>query len=318
MGGDVDPCQQSAFAGVSFWRQYSRLNLIYLLHGSGHCSAPVKFEMASGLSEAKKAGDNLMKKSLLMKKFLLGTLGLVVLGMAAPAVAADLPVRTYTKAPAIGAAIYDWSGFYIGANGGGGWSHKCWNVTSALGIPIDPAVAEGCHDASGAVAGGQIGYRWLSGPVVFGLEAQGDWANLRGSNASEVIAGTTNRSTINALGLFTGQVGYAWNSVLWYVKGGGALTDDKYEGLQTGAVFDRATETRFGGTVGTGLEFGFAPNWSAAVEYDHLFMGNRSLNFTSVLPPVGIVSRNDSIRQDVDMATVRVNYRWGGPVIPRY
>jgi outer membrane immunogenic protein len=282
-------------------------NLVLPLYHSGG-----RIRNALGSSEANKAGANLMKK------FLLGAFGLVVSGMTAPAVAADVPVRTYSRAPAIVATVYDWSGFYIGVNGGGGWSRNCWSAASVAGIPNVPPVPEGCHNASGAAAGGQIGYRWLSGPVVFGLEAQGDWANLRGSNPSQIIGATTNRTTINALGLFTGQVGYSWDNVLWYLKGGGALTNDRYEGLTAGTVFDRATETRFGGTVGTGLEFGFAPNWSAAVEYDHLFMASRNLNFTSVVPPVGIVTRNDSIRQDVDLVSVRVNYRWGGPIVARY
>jgi outer membrane immunogenic protein len=255
-----------------------------------------------------------------MKGFLLATVALAALGIATQASAADLAARPYTKAPPMMAALYDWSGFYIGINGGGGWSHKCWNATNALGIPIVPSVSEGCHDATGGIVGGQIGYRWQSSAWVFGIEAQGDWADLRGSNTSLVLgAPFVNRSKIDALGLFTGQVGYAWNNVLWYVKGGAALTNDKYEGLTVGSVvFDRATETRWGGVVGTGLEFGFAPNWSAAVEYDHLFMGHRNLSFTSVLPPVGINSRIDSIRQDVDMVTARINYRWGGPVIAKY
>jgi outer membrane immunogenic protein len=220
--------------------------------------------------------------------------------------------------PAFVSTIYDWSGFYIGLNGGGGFSHNCWSQTGALGVPVIPAVPDGCHDASGAAVGGQIGYRWLNGPVVFGLEAQGDWANLRGTNISVITGPTlTNRTTINALGLFTGQVGYAWDNVLWYVKGGGALTGDTYTGLTGGLVIDRANETRFGGTVGTGVEVGFAPNWTAGVEYNHLFMGNRSLNLSSVVPPVA-VTRTDSIRQDVDMVTARINYRWGGPVISKY
>ncbi|MDB5610473.1 MAG: outer-rane protein, partial [Bradyrhizobium sp.] len=64
-----------------------------------------------------------------MKKFLVGTAGLIALGVAAPASAADL--APYTKAPPpMVAAIYDWSGFYIGANGGWGSSHKCWDVTN--------------------------------------------------------------------------------------------------------------------------------------------------------------------------------------------
>ena len=114
-----------------------------------------------------------------MKKILLTTTALIALGIA-PAVAADLAARPYTKAPAA-AAIYDWTGFYIGANGGGASSRKCWDVNNILGIAV-PATSEGCHDATGAVAGGQIGYRWQAGTWVFGLEAQGDWADLSGSN----------------------------------------------------------------------------------------------------------------------------------------
>jgi outer membrane immunogenic protein len=252
-----------------------------------------------------------------MKKFLLATVGLVALGIAAPASAADLAARPYTKAPPPVIPVYDWSGFYIGANGGGAWSDKCWEVTSFRAFA--PAT-EGCHDASGGVVGGQIGYRWQTAGWVFGLEAQGDWADLRGSNISVFIPAWTNNSKIDAFGLFTGQVGYAWNNVLWYVKGGAAVTDDQYRGTVTGtgALFDSANETRWGGTVGTGLEFGFAPNWSVAVEYDHLFMGNRSITTisTGVLAfPAGSIFRTDSIRQDVDMVTARINYHfnWGGP-----
>jgi outer membrane immunogenic protein len=258
-----------------------------------------------------------------MTKFLLATVGLVALGIAAPASAADLAVKA-PPAPVV--ALYDWSGFYIGANGGGAWSHKCWDVTN-FRAPVAP-FREGCHDATGGVVGGQIGYRWQSAGWVFGLEAQGDWADLKGSNVSVFIPAWTNNSKIEAFGLFTGQVGYAWNNVLWYVKGGAAVTDDKYRGTvtATGALFDSASETRWGGVVGTGLEFGFAPNWSVAVEYDHLFMGNHSRNFTSTgvlgaaVVPVGGVFRTDSIRQDVDLITARINYRfnWGGPVVGKY
>jgi outer membrane immunogenic protein len=256
-----------------------------------------------------------------MKKFLLATVGLVALGAAAPASAADLAARPYTKAPPL-MALYDWSGFYIGANGGGGWSHNCLDVTNFRG-PIAP-VREGCHDATGGVVGGQLGYRWQSASWVFGLEAQGDWADLKGSNVSLFIPAWTNNSKIEAFGLFTGQVGYAWNNVLWYVKGGAAVTDNKYRGTvtTTGALFDSASDTRWGGVVGTGLEFGFAPNWSVGVEYDHLFMGSHDVTTisTGVLAGIaaGNIFRTDSIRQDVDMVTARINYRFGGPVVGRY
>jgi outer membrane immunogenic protein len=254
-----------------------------------------------------------------MKTLLLGVVGLMTIGAAAPASAADLAARPYTKAPPMIAAIYDWSGFYIGIDGGGGSSRKCWDINNSLGATVAPAVREGCHDATGGLVGGQIGYRWQSANFVFGVEAQGDWADLKGSSTSQFFlppGSFTNQSKINAIGLFTGQVGYAWNNVLWYVKGGAAVTDDKYKGLLGGVVVDQASETRWGGAVGTGVEVGFAPNWSVGVEYDHLFMGNRNITFTT--PGGGAVTRTDNIKQDVDMGTVRVNYRWGGPAIAKY
>jgi outer membrane immunogenic protein len=254
-----------------------------------------------------------------MKRILAGAAGLVAaLSLSAPASAADLAARPYTKAPpAMIAAIYDWSGFYIGLNGGGGSSRKCWDINNNLGAAVVPAFREGCHDATGGLAGGQIGYRWQTSGWVFGVEAQGDWASFKGSNTSAFFgAATSNQTRVDAFGLFTGQVGYAWNNVLWYVKGGAAVTDDRYKGLNlAGIQLDTANDTRWGGTVGTGVEVSFAPSWSVAFEYDHLFMGNRNVGFSNV---AGAFSRIDNIKQDVDIGSVRVNYRWGGPVIGKY
>jgi outer membrane immunogenic protein len=259
-----------------------------------------------------------------MKKALLVGVSLVALG--APAFAADLPARApaYTKAAAIVDPIYNWSGFYIGLNAAGGSNHNCLDLNGVLGIAI-PSVAEGCQNASGALAGGQVGYRWQMTNWVFGLEAEGDWADLKGSNTSAATAPFaifSNNSKTDALALFTGQIGYAWNNVLWYGKGGAALTHDKYSGvLNSGATFDTASETRFGGAVGTGIEIGFAPGWSVAFEYDHLFMGSRnnSFNFIPPFAPAGATpSRIDNIRQNVDMGTVRVNYTFGGPIVAKY
>lgn len=254
-----------------------------------------------------------------MKKFLLGAAGLVAaLSMAMPAQAADMPVP-YVKAPAMVAAIYDWSGFYTGLNGGGGSARKCWNINANGNVPLLPSISEGCHDATGGMAGGQIGFRWQSGEWVFGVEGQGDWADFKGQNRSQFFGpGTTNQTKVNALGLLTGQVGYAWSNVLVYVKGGGAVTADKYNGIAaaTGLFVDRADETRWGGAIGGGVEVGFAPNWSVGFEYDHLFMGSRNIQLTNTA--TGVLSRWENIKQDVDIGSVRVNYRWGGPVIAKY
>jgi outer membrane immunogenic protein len=147
---------------------------------------------------------------------------------------------------------------------------------------------------------------------VFGIEAQGDWADLKGSNGSlTAIIPYMNQTKIDAIGLFTGQIGYVWNNVLGYVKGGAAVMHNRYSSFftATNVVFNQADETRWGGVVGAGIEFGVARNWSVAVEYDHLFMDTNSVTF----PASAIaVTRSDNISQDVDMGTVRVNYRFGG------
>lgn len=186
---------------------------------------------------------------------------------------------------------------------------------------INPAIAEGCHDSTGGVVGGQVGYRWQSAAWVFGLEAQGDWANLKGSNLSNPLAFgavATNNSKIEAIGLFTGQVGYAVNNILFYVKGGAMGVSDRYTGTITanGNAFDRASETRWGGAIGAGLDFGITPNIVLGVDYVHGFMGCRDVTFTAVTN--GAFSRTDRICQDVDMVTARASYKFGGPVIAKY
>jgi outer membrane immunogenic protein len=249
-----------------------------------------------------------------MKKLLVAAAGLVALS--APALAADLPARVYTKAPAVVAPIYNWGGFYVGINGGGGSARNCWDINTLFGVPF--AGNDGCHDATGGTVGGQVGYRWQATNWVFGLEAQGNWANFKGSNSINLVPALTNNSKVDAFGLFTGQVGYAWNNVLWYVKGGAAVTSNKYWGTFTGVgtTFDNASDTRWGGTVGTGIEIGFAPGWSVAFEYDHLFMGGHDNSFNFAFAP--LTDRNVHIKQDVDIGTVRVNYTFGGPIVAKY
>jgi outer membrane immunogenic protein len=248
-----------------------------------------------------------------MKKVLLVTASLIALGAAAPAVAADLAARPYTKAPPMIAAVYDWSGFYIGANGGWGSSHNSWDF-----LPGGVAFGEGSHDASGGTIGGQIGYRWQAGTWVFGVEAQGNWADFKGSNISLFDPTVRNQTRTDAFGLFTGQVGYAANNVLFYVKGGAAVTSNEYRryDVPTNALFASTNDdTLWGGTVGVGLEYGFAPNWSLGIEYNHLFMQDRTYGFTTA---GGLFLGNDRISQDVDLVTARLNYRFGGPSVARY
>jgi len=260
-----------------------------------------------------------------MKKFLLGTVGLLALGMGAPASAADMAVKARPPAPVI-APIYDWTGFYIGGNGGWGQSNSCLNFVDLTGLNF----ADGCASRSGGLIGGQIGYRWQANQWVFGLEAQGDWADLSRTRLSpffdQALGGIpgviSTRTSTDGIGLFTGQIGYAWNQALFYVKGGAAVTSNRFSILETisGIELASASATRWGGTAGVGFEYGFAPNWSFGVEYNHLWMGDANNSFSGVnFGSAAFI--NNRITQDVDMVTLRVNYRFGGygaPIAARY
>ncbi|MGY4356268.1 hypothetical protein ACVWZR_005325 [Bradyrhizobium sp. i1.3.1] len=159
--------------------------------------------------------------------------------------------------------------------------------------------------------GGQIGYRWQIGHIVLGVEGQGNWADLSGSNVS-IPFSDVNQSKIDLFGLMTGQIGYAFDNVLFYAKGGAAVASNTYRvnSALTGAQIASTDSSPWGATVGAGIEFGFARNWSVSVEYDHLFMRGADVNFVT---PAGSLG-GDRIRQDFDLMTARLNYKFGGPI----
>jgi outer membrane immunogenic protein len=252
-----------------------------------------------------------------MRKLLLSTAGLLALCLGTPASAADMAVKAPPPAPL--PVIYNWSGFYIGANGGWGQSRNCWDLVNVV---VLGTFDEGCSSRSGGLAGGQIGYRWQANQWVFGVEAQGDWADLSHSRVSLFDPTLSLRTTTDGIGLFTGQIGYAWNAALLYIKGGAAVTSNRFTIRDDLFLVDlaSASATRWGGVVGVGFEYGFAPNWSIGLEYDHLFMGDANNSFTG-LPVFAASFANSRITQDVDMVTLRINYRFGGyaaPVAARY
>ena len=246
-----------------------------------------------------------------MKKFLLGTVGLVALGMAAPAVAADMAVKA-APVPYV-APMYNWSGFYIGVNGGWGASRNRYEWTGPAGVTALGYSA----DATGGTFGGEIGYNMQAGAWVFGLEAQYNWADLNRAYYGPI--GTWSIGTkVDAIGLFTGRIGYAANNVLFYVKGGAAVANNDSWAAWNGVNFATASNTRWGGALGVGLEYGFSPNWSLGAEYMHAWLGNNNYAWGNA-NFVGVNAWNNlNVRQDIDMFTLRLNYRFSavgkGPV----
>jgi outer membrane immunogenic protein len=254
---------------------------------------------------------------------------LALAGLTVPASAADLGARPITKAPiAAPIAVYDWSGFYIGGHIGGAWADKDWSVNPAtvfapFGVFLPgAAIPVGSHRADGFLAGGQIGFNWQTGAWVFGVEGDASWTNADGQDACFGIgAGLTCRTEMNWMATITGRVGYAWNNVLLYAKGGVAFVDEDHSVFLTGlpglGAFT-AGVTRTGWTVGAGLEYGFTPNWSAKIEYNFMDFGNDTVGFT--FPGVGGPLLNLDIDQQVHVVKAGINYRfnWGTPVAGRY
>jgi outer membrane immunogenic protein len=174
-----------------------------------------------------------------------------------------MSVRRVTRQappPAYVAPIaYNWSGFYVGINGGGGFGRSDW---SGFGT--------GGFDVSGGMVGGTIGYNYQAGPWVFGVEGDLDWTNLNGSTTAGgcgVVACETRNSW---LGTARGRVGYAWDRVLAYATGGLAVGD--IEANRAG--FSSVKDTNAGWTVGGGLEFGLTQNASIKGEYLYVDLGS--------------------------------------------
>jgi outer membrane immunogenic protein len=236
-----------------------------------------------------------------MKKLLLGTAAFIAL--AAPAIAADMPPRTYTKAPVYSAPelVYNWTGFYIGGHVGGAFAGN-----------------DSLAGSGGRFLGGvQGGFDYQFAPNwVLGAEAQYSWL-ANNNNGLAFPGGVLLTTNNNQLGSVTGRLGYTWGPALLYAKGGYAWRDNPNLGVTLGGspvTFRTDGNHKDGYTVGGGLEYLFAPNWSAKAEYQYYNFG--STTFTG--GPAPIVGGR--FRDDEHSVKVGINYRfgWGGPAGARY
>jgi len=184
-----------------------------------------------------------------VKKILLTTTALIALGIA-PAAAADLAARPYTKAPAA-IAINNWGGFYLGAMGG-------------YAQQTDSNVAVGLGEMKGGFAGGTLGYNWQTGNLVLGLEADAAWADVGFTVGNPAIAAFESR--IRDMGTVRGRIGYAIDQVLIYGTGGYAWADNRLT-LSAANVSVSDSKIHSGWIVGAGVEVMFAPKWSVKAEY---------------------------------------------------
>jgi outer membrane immunogenic protein len=214
--------------------------------------------------------------------------------------AADIPPRRVPPpvAPVVYAPpVYNWSGFYIGGNLGAGFSHSSWS---------DPFI--GAHDTfnkTGFIGGGQVGVNWQINALVLGIEGDFDWTGLKGSGHDSL--GNTINTDTQWTSTVTGRVGAAFDRLLVYGKGGIAFAHVN-EGLTDmfgGSA--SASQTRTGWTAGVGLEYAFAPNWSAKIEYDYLGFGSQTVNLATAHVP----AFNSNASLNIQEVKAGINFKFG-------
>jgi len=191
-----------------------------------------------------------------MKRSSIAALGLLAFAASMPAKAADLPRAMPYKAPAYVNA-YNWTGFYLGINGGGAFGDSDWNGFGASNSP------------SGGMVGGTAGYNWqgVGSPWVLGLEGDIDWTDL---NDSVACGGLICQTKNSWLGTVRGRIGYAWDRFMPYFTGGAAFGDIKANRVP----FAGNSDTNVGWTVGAGIEGAIVGNWTAKLEYLYVDLGD--------------------------------------------
>jgi outer membrane immunogenic protein len=241
-----------------------------------------------------------------------------------------LPVKA---PPVVVATVYSWTGFYIGLNAGGAWGRNHVTYTplysgAPAGLPAF-AAANGSPTLkpTGFTGGGQAGYNWQSSNWVFGIEADFNYARLSKSLNSGVLIfpGSSDfffvtSTTSNWMATIRPRLGYALDRGLIYVTGGLAVADIKFaqsvEFLVGAIAAGSAHSTRAGWTVGGGVEYAFAPRWSAKAEYLHSDFG--SVGFSPSVLTNTLINSTSRTTFKTDVARVGINYHFGGPVVARY
>jgi outer membrane immunogenic protein len=243
-----------------------------------------------------------------MKKLDPGSFGFILLTiLSGSTMAADLSRRppVHTKAPMM-APGYNWSGPYIGINGGGGWGASRFDF-SGLGTTT------GDFSTSGGLVGGTIGVNWQTLNLVFSVEGDGDWANIKGSSACPVATFTCATSE-SWLATARARLGMAANEWLFYVTGGGAFGDAQI-GVTGPVTFGGQSVNRAGWTVGGGTEYGFAPSWTLKAEYLHVDLGTSGC----AIPNCSTFSvANVPLRTKIVRAGLNYRFNWSGPVMGTY
>jgi outer membrane immunogenic protein len=259
-----------------------------------------------------------VRQGITMKRILFTSVALGVLGLMSPALGADLPA--YTKAPAVASPMYDWTGFYVGVYGGGGYGNH--NVVDANGL-AGFANFTANYSSQGAIGGGEIGYNAQSGNYLIGVEASGFWSGIKGNDANQVAAGafaigSVDQSNLKRGGALLARGGITVDRLLLFFTGGWGFGDITHTNTDPVLGIDTFTNHRNGLAAGGGIAWAFTDNVIGKVEYRYYDFGAYTRQGMPVLTPNGQLPY--TVNTTYNVVTLGVDFKWGGvtPVVARY
>ena len=217
-----------------------------------------------------------------------GALAAIALSsIAGPVLATDMPIGRPLSTPA-----FSWTSFHLGAHAGGGWARE--SIVDPAQLVQDAIIGPGTTvglttvspSPSGAVIGGQMGcdYQFMSNWVM-GMQGAASGSSMKGTAIVALPAGNPGDQAlvgarVDFLLSVTGRLGFAYERLLFYGKGGVGWMGDKYTVVGTllgGGFGFEGLDLRTGWTAGGGIEWAFARNWSASLEYDHYSIGHETV-----------------------------------------
>lgn len=215
--------------------------------------------------------------------------------------AADPPLKT----PAA-KAVYDWTGLYVGAHVG--FSRGVSNPTLT-----DPAAAANGNVFDGMIAGVQVGYSYrLNSGLLLGVEGDVSFPNYL--HANQIVSSAATPRSITEedwdyVATLRGRLGYTTGSWLFYTTGGFAFAGERFLNTPTGGTEDKKLNRRLGWTAGAGVEYAFAPHWTARLEYLYRNFENANVSF-----PSGVRYSSSMDSQSIDLGLNRKIDWLGVPV----
>jgi len=239
-----------------------------------------------------------------MKKLLLAGIAVAAI-FSAPALAADYPMKA-PPAP----SVFNWTGFYVGANGGYGWNdgdpHA--NITTNLG----GAASFTEPGEKGLFLGAQGGYNWQVGQFVLGVEADFQGANIAGDMPTTLFGANafSDHRSVRWFGTARGRVGYAFGQLLVYGTGGFAYGEVNNHVITNGVADTKATQDKGGYAAGGGLEWALDQFWSAKFEYEYIHLSDSTGISAPVIPPNGVIVFLSPQHNSFNTVRVGLNYKF--------